>query len=169
MYIFLPKRKKGKVFVKKNDEKLRYAIVDCHSSLWWYFHILDIYCTLSLLVKSRVVLILVRNSLEVGHIMLNNRHTKTCKEESNQCNMCGLNFDLHGSGIDSTWFIYLFERTTKIKTLHLHIQINIHIARFPKHTSTGLPRDCDLFFCSTSPLKSNYRIYPLISNRIVFV
>ena len=158
MYIFLSKRNKAKGFLKQNDETLRYAIADYHSSLWWYFHILDIYCTLSLLVKSRVVLILVRNSLEVGCIILNNKHTKKCKEESNQCNMWGLNSDSHGSGIDSTWFIYLFERTTKIKTLHLHIQINIHISRLPKHTSTGLPRDCDFFLCSTSTLKSNSRI-----------
>ena len=70
-------------------------------------------------------------------------------------NMRGLNY---GSWIDSIWFIYLFECTTKIKTLHLQIQINIQITRFPKHTSTSLPRDCDFFLCSTSPLKSNSRI-----------
>ena len=76
MYIFLSRRKKRKGFLKQNDEKLRYAIVDYHSSLWCYFQILDFYCTVILFEKSRLVLILVRHSLEVGCILLNNQHTK---------------------------------------------------------------------------------------------
>ena len=76
MYIKLSRRKERKGFLKQNDEKLRDAIAYYHSSLWCYFQILDFYCTLSLLGKSRLVLILVRNSLEVGCIILNNQQTK---------------------------------------------------------------------------------------------